>query len=383
MASAMSKRSRRLEARKRAGASGPGRKHKPSRRPVSRRVSLFLALVLVAFLAAWALAGSYFVHHSRKWIDSKIEVLPSFVSSALLWIGSPVGDFLDSLGITGHDAVYEYDEAAPAGSVVFAGIPVRTGPPAPADITVRDFGEFKVGWSPSLRHPVWVAYHVPRDAKYPLLSRPGFMRDPSAKHSPQAYAYSSSGYDRGHMAPNFAIATRFGRDAQRSTFYMSNIAPQTPALNRGVWRDVEHRIAEFWTARYGEIWVVVGSIPSPDGDRIGYTGIDIPTAFWQVVVAQEGMDVRALALVYSQDVPRNFWPSRGLVTIDELEEMTGLDFLPSLPEFIQAPLEAELPSRLWPVKMLDAFRMVAQRFIDPYDEGKSSGKTSKNLGNQQ
>jgi hypothetical protein len=41
---------------------------------------------------------------------------------------------------------------------------------------------------------------------------------------------------------------------------MSNIAPQSPALNRGVWRDVEHRIADLWTARYGEIWVVVGCI---------------------------------------------------------------------------------------------------------------------------
>ena len=40
------------------------------------------------------------------------------------------------------------------------------------------------------------------------------------------------------MAPNFAIATRYGEEMQRQTFKMSNISPQSPALNRGVWRDV-------------------------------------------------------------------------------------------------------------------------------------------------
>ena len=53
---------------------------------------------------------------------------------------------------------------------------------------------------------------------------------------------------------------------------------------------------------------------------------------------------------------------RSLVTIDELEELTGLDFNPDMPSFIRDPLEAELPSRLWPVRTRDIFKQILLRF---------------------
>jgi len=165
------------------------------------------------------------------------------------------------------------------------------------------------------------------------------------------------------MVPNYAIVTRYGEQAQRQTFMMTNISPQAPALNRGVWRDVEHRIADLWTARYGEIWVIVGSIPAgSNGETISGTNIDVPRAYYQVIMAQDGMDVRALAVLFNQDVDWKEWAARHLVTIDELERLTGLDFNPELPSFIQEPLEADLPSRLWPIRPIDIFKQVALRF---------------------
>ncbi len=227
---------------------------------------------------------------------------------------------------------------------------------------VIDKGEFKIGWSPSLRHPLWCAYHVPKHAIFELGKRPNFLKDRTVADSPSSANYDKCGYDRGHLAPNFAIATRFGAEMQRNTFFMTNITPQSPALNRGVWREMEHRIAELWTARWGEIWVVVGAVPSASNHKLGTTGIDIPDKFYQVVVAQEGMDVRAFAVMYDQGAGWRSWPTRGLVTIDELEKTTGLDFMPDLPEFIQNPLEAELPSRLWPIRARDIFKKIAIRF---------------------
>ncbi len=267
----------------------------------------------------------------------------------------------DALGWTGSDIVYEYDEEAPSGATTFAGLPVRVGVSAPDDIRVLDRGEFIVGWSPKLRHPVWVAYHVPVKAAYEVGARPNFTKDTEAA-SPTASAYERSGYDRGHMAPNYAIASRFGTAAQKKTFLMSNIAPQAPALNRGVWREVEHRIADLWTARWGEIWVIVGCIPSENGKKIGQGGIDVPDKFYQIIVAQDGYDVRAIALLFDQDVPWKMWPTRALATIDEVEELSGLDFLPDLPEFIQRPLESGRPTRLWPIRVRDVFKQIAIRF---------------------
>ena len=339
------------------------KKRKTSRKTKSRRLSVRLGVVLTLLLILWGAAGEWYVHHSRAWLARHRENWPSILCAPLLWMGNPVADITDGLGWTGHDAVYEYDEEAPSGSVTFAGAPVRTGEPAPNDIRVIDRGEFLVGWSDSLHHPVWCAYHVTPECKHEDGQRPSFLIDKSVPAAPRPDSYTGSGYDRGHMVPNHAIVSRYGSDERRKTFLMSNIAPQTPQLNRGVWRDVEHRIADLWTARYGEIWVVVGCIPSPYGKRLPNAPVDIPTDYYQVVIAQEGLDVRALAVIYPQTVGWNAWSARGLVTIDELEELTGLDFNPDLPSFIQDPLEAELPSRLWPVRTRDIFRQIFLRFM--------------------
>ena len=164
------------------------------------------------------------------------------------------------------------------------------------------------------------------------------------------------------MVPNYAIVTRYGEDVQKRTFRMSNIAPQSPALNRGVWRDVEHRIADLWTARYGEIWVIVGCISPRTGETLSGTAIDVPESYYQVIIAQEGMDVRVLAVLFDQQVPWGEWAARNIVTIKELESLTGLNFNPGLPSFIQEPLEADLPTRLWPIRLRDVFRLITLRF---------------------
>ena len=334
------------------------RRKKRKKASAARRIALFALVVLVGGYAVLAATAVWFVHHPREWIKQKEESLPGFLVSALLWNGNGLGDITDALDITGTDSVYEYDEEAPSGSVFFAGAPKRTGDVQPADIKVLDRGEFAVGWSPSLRRPVWCAYHVTPDVMYQSGQRPGFAKDKEAANSPSPGDYTHSGYDRGHMVPNHAIESRYGTDDQKKTFLMSNIAPQTPALNQGVWRNVEHRIADFWPAKYGEIWVIVGTIPNRRGETLSGTDIEIPGRFYQVIVAQEGMDVRALAVVFDQHVPWREWAARNIVSIDELEEEAGLDFLPDLPTFIQNPLEAETPSRLWPIRARDVFRLI-------------------------
>lgn len=332
------------------------------RNSVSRRLSARIGIAATFLLALISVAGVWFVHKPREWQAEKSAAWPKFVIENLYRFGNPVGDFTDALGLTGIDSVYEFDEEAPVDSVAFAGMPRRIGSPAPADIRILDRGEFKIGWSDTLRHPVWCAYHVTKEKKFEDGKRPSFLIDRSVTASPRPDDYTKSGFDRGHMVPNHAMISRFGEECRRQTFLMSNIAPQTPALNRGVWRDVEHRIADLWTAKYGEIWVIVGAIPSPAGQKFA-GGIDIPDSFYQVIVSQSGMDVRALAILIPQNIGWNAWAARHIISIDELEEMTGLDFLAELPSFIQDPLEAQTPTRLWPVRAQDIIKQILLRFL--------------------
>ena len=128
--------------------------HRRRKRSGRRAVSLAAGALLVALTSAYCALAVWFVHHPSAWHDQTAAEWPSFVTAPLYCVGNAVGNVTDGLGWTGHDAVYEYDVEAPSGSVLFAGLPKRTGAPAPDDITVLHRGNFVIGWSPRLRHPV-------------------------------------------------------------------------------------------------------------------------------------------------------------------------------------------------------------------------------------
>ena len=76
-----------------------------------------------------------------------------------------------------------------------------------------------------------------------------------------------------------------------------------------------------------------------------------------VIVAQEGEDVRVLSVLIPQAVGRRDFPVHHLTTVDNIERLTGWDLLSELPDFLERPLEAELPTRLWPIRFFDVFSM--------------------------
>ena len=326
----------------------------------ARKAARIATIAVVLAVAALCGIGDWYVHHPAEWLAER----QSLLTAPLVYLGDRTAFITDAFGWTGHDAVYDSDDPVPSGQVFFAGQPRRTGAPAPSDIAVLQRGEFAIGWSPSLKRPVWAAYHVPRDARFDIGRRPSFSKDRNVASAPAPEAYRGARYDRGHMVPNHAIATRFGPDEQRKTFLMTNIAPQSPALNRGPWREMELRIADLWTARYGEIWVIVGALPaqSASGREMLASGVDVPGRYYMIAVAQSDDGVRALAVMLPQTTDRWAFPSHSIVTIDELEQLSGLEFFPEMPSFLKRPLQADRPTRLWPVRFRDIFKLVLLRF---------------------
>ena len=326
-----------------------------------RKAARIITIVALLALVVLCVVGNWYVHHPARWLAER----QSFLTAPLVYFGDRTAFLTDAFGWTGHDAVYDSDDPVPSGQVFFGGQPRRVGAPAPADIAVLRRGEFALGWSPSLKRPVWAAYHVPREARFGLGKRPNFSKDRNVASAPSPSAYAGSRYDRGHMVPNHAIVTRFGPDEQRKTFLMTNIAPQAPALNRGPWREMERRIADLWTARYGEIWVIVGALAGTSAtarETIADGHIDVPEQYYMIAVAQSEDGVRALAVLLPQTVDRWAFPSRNIVTIDELEKLSGLEFFPEMPSFLKRPLQADRPTRLWPVRFRDIFKLILLRF---------------------
>ena len=110
------------------------------------------------------------------------------------------------------------------------------------------------------RVPQWVSYHLTAESlSGDAERRDDFRPDPdlSELHRAELDDYVGSGYDRGHMAP--AAAFRRSEEAMSETFKLSNMAPQTPTLNRVMWRLLEDDVREL-AGLAGSIWVFTGSL---------------------------------------------------------------------------------------------------------------------------
>ena len=136
-----------------------------------------------------------------------------------------------------------------------------------------------------------VDYHCPMQVEWTVYrawldggvgrSRTTFETDtrlppPSARHAD----YSRSGYDRGHMIPS--EDRQLDREQNRSTFLMSNVAPQTPSLNRGPWLQTEIRCRQlalvYDSVRVSAEALFLDSVPR----FIDGTKIRIPSHFRKV-----------------------------------------------------------------------------------------------------
>ena len=213
---------------------------------------------------------------------------------------------------------------------------------------LRNHG-FLVGWSDIRVNPLWVGYRLRRVEDPSAGPRPGFRRDWRALWPISPDSYFGSGYDRGHLAPNYAIAAVHGSAAQRDTFLMSNMTPQRPALNRRLWQRLEEVVMDHFVPRFAALQVITGPIfPARFRDnvlnRVGL--VEVPEAFYKILVVP-GDEPRALAFIMPQRVAGDEPLDDFLVSIDEVEARTGLDFFPRLSREAAEALEGGVESAGW------------------------------------
>ena len=207
-----------------------------------------------------------------------------------------------------------------------------------------------VGYSDTRQDPLWVSYHVFAVSNPVSDERPSRFRTDTrtvAQVSHDDYTYS--GYDRGHMAPNAAIDYCYGQEAQLETFYMSNVCPQMPTLNRGIWATLESKVRG-WTNAFQKVWVMTGPIFDNDIETLT-SGVEIPDAFYKIVIREVNGLPRVLSFVIPQEAPAGANLSSYLTSVDAVEQDTGFDFLSNIPGFtddIEEAMESEIPTQLWP-----------------------------------
>lgn len=208
---------------------------------------------------------------------------------------------------------------------------------------------YTVSYNSDYRIANWVAYELTsKEAKSKKATRSNkFVPDPLVKGATALNEdYTRTGYDRGHLAP--AGDMKWSMKAMRESFYLSNICPQDPDLNRGIWKELEEQI-RLWASENGSLLVVTGPIITDDLRRLGKNRVGIPKRFFKVVCTQTAGRPEGVGFLFDNRDYGDTSLRSMMIPIDSVESVTGIDFFPSLPDSIEMPMEASVNKSCWSI----------------------------------
>lgn len=204
----------------------------------------------------------------------------------------------------------------------------------------------EISYSPVHKQAHWVAYELgPEQLRNCVDRGRGFRPDPELAYedSAQLSDYSSSGFDRGHLSP--AADNKWSAQAMAESFYLSNISPQPPRFNQGIWARLENSVRA-WAANFRGIEVITGPFLEAGLPQIG-AGLSVPQYYFKALVTKSGgksgQERRGIAFLLPTNAEKNF--SQFAVPIDFVEEFTGFDFFPGMPG--ESGFEAEKDLGFW------------------------------------
>ena len=159
--------------------------------------------------------------------------------------------------------------------------------------------------------------------------------------SAQLSDYKGSGYDRGHLAP--AGDMKYSRESMIESFFMSNMSPQDPSFNRGIWRRLEETIREW--VKSSEIFISTAGVLNIENlGSIGGNKVTIPSKYYKVIYSPKNNSMIGFLLSNkgSSSELKSF-----MVSIDSIESITGIDFFHELPNEIENSLESKVNLEDW------------------------------------
>ena len=204
---------------------------------------------------------------------------------------------------------------------------------------------YTLSYSEDHEQAEWVYYTLNSNQLNSSIERKNnFRADNKVKtSSAQLYDYEGSGYDRGHLAP--AADMKYNTNSMSESFFMSNMSPQSASFNREIWRKIEKQFRD-WSYKYGEIVIVTGPVLKGENyGSIGYNKVTIPKWYYKVAIDPSNYDRNIAILIENEGSSASI--KSFVVTIDYLEEFSGLDFFYNLPDEVEDSFESSTHTELW------------------------------------
>ncbi|MGM0650687.1 MAG: DNA/RNA non-specific endonuclease [Bacteroidota bacterium] len=196
----------------------------------------------------------------------------------------------------------------------------------------------------------WAAYSLKKRHAVKCVERKNYYYVDTlvSTGSPVYDDYSRSGYDRGHLVP--ARDMLFNKTASKEASYMTNITPQTPAFNRGIWKRLENK-ARQWAGRYDSVMIVSGPLIEGNADKIGKENkISVPEKYYKAFLVHNDTITETIGFVILNYKNKEKFKNdlyHYAITVNELEELTDLDFWPMLPPGIEREAEKAYNLEFW------------------------------------
>ena len=217
--------------------------------------------------------------------------------------------------------------------------------------------QYCLAYNNSKGEPNWVSWHLNTSWKGEAKRCNCFITDislPELFYKVKKSEYTKSGFDRGHLCPSD------DRDANEedneATFFMSNMIPQSPHLNRITWVALEEYCRKL-VQQGNELYIIAGGYGSGGiGSNNTLTNtigehINVPSHCWKIIVIlpegnndlhriSDNTKVIAVNMPNNQTVNEYHW-EHYRTSVDEIEKITGYDFLNKISKNIQNHIEAK------------------------------------------
>ena len=212
--------------------------------------------------------------------------------------------------------------------------------------------QYSMSYSRDNGGPNWVSWHLDSSWLGSAPRQDDFRADttlPTGWYRVQATDFSGSGFDRGHMCPSADRTITIA--ANSATFLMTNMIPQLPANNQGVWADLES-YSRTLVSQGNELYIISG------GQGLQYFiangHVAVPAQTWKVIivlpvgsndVSRVTTSTRTIAVVMpNSGTIGNDWRAYR-VSVDQVEAITGFDFFSNVPSGIQAVIEGQVDNQ--------------------------------------
>jgi len=189
----------------------------------------------------------------------------------------------------------------------------------------------RIGYAVNYNYNTKVAHYVVEHVTVDHLvknapRKDDFREDPEvpAPHRQTLADYTGMGYDRGHVAP--AADMTFDAKAMSESFYLTNMMPQVPGNNRGIWKYLEENV-RYWAQVKGEVYVITGALF--EGQQKMMNKVAIPSHVYKIIIDPKTGSQIAFLFPNEKLDPKLI--DNYSVSVESIEQRTGINFSPELP----------------------------------------------------